>query len=148
MVLNTEKKRMLAEAASKLKASVDPSEALPAPSFSAPAPAYLRQKGMVEATASEDEDTCTGLVFKRKRGADVAVSMHSLPDGCAPSFRENPPSASSPRDLVVHEGRGRMSLGRFLECLPLLNYPPSSRRFSKPSKAGKWMARLEERATQ
>ena len=110
MVLNVEKRKMLAEAASKLKNGVGPSNAPPAPtpatSPSASTPADLRQKGVVEATASEDEDTCTGLVFKRKRGVDVTVSAHSVSDGCAPSFRENPPSASSPRDLVVTKTEG------------------------------------------
>jgi len=142
MVLNTEKRRMLAEAASKLKACAGPSKALPTPT-PASAPADLRWKGVVEAAASEDEDTCTGLVFKRKRGVEVAVSTHSVSDGCVPSFRENPSSASSFRDLVVHEGGGRMSLGAILECLPLLNCPLSSKRFSRPSKAGKWMARAK-----
>jgi len=63
---------MLAEAASKLKAGDGPSNALPAPipvpSLSASTPADLRLKGVVEATAFEDEDTCSGLVLKRKKG--------------------------------------------------------------------------------
>ena len=92
---------------------------------------------MVEATASEDKETCSGLVFKRKRGVDVVVLAHSTSDGGAPSFRENPPSASSPRDLVVHEGGGRVPLEAILARLLLLSFPPFSRRFFKPSKTGK-----------
>ena len=116
---------MLAEAASKLKAGAGPSDAntaapadalaatIFAPNPYAPAPADLRQKGVVEAAASEDEDTCSGLVFKRKRGVDIAVPMLSTLDGCVPSFRENPPSAFSPRDLVIHKGGGESSPGGY-----------------------------------
>jgi len=78
---------------------------------SAPAPVDQRQKGVaevIEAAATEDEDTCSGLVFKRKRKFDVAVHAPSGSNGRAPSYREHPPSASFPRDLVVHEGRGRV----------------------------------------
>jgi len=57
-------------------------------------------------TASEDEGTCTCLVFKRKRAADVVDPSLSTSNGHAPSFKENPPSASSPRDLMVLEGGG------------------------------------------
>jgi len=118
MVLNEEKRRMLTEVASKRKAGAGPSDAdastpidgppttTSTPSPSAPAPVDLRQNGIVEATASEDEDTCSGLVFKRKKGADVAVPGHSASDDRAPSFRENLPSTYSPRDMVVHEGGG------------------------------------------
>jgi len=122
MVLITEKRRTLVEAASKLKVGVCLSDAkvvapanaplmpIPAPNPSIPAPADLRQKGVVEAAAFEDEDIYYGLVFKRKRGVDAAVSAQSALDGRASSFRENPPSASSPRDLVVHEDGGESSL--------------------------------------
>ena len=34
------------------------------------------------------------------------MPANSASDDCAPSFRENPSSASSPRDVVVHEGGG------------------------------------------
>ena len=70
-----------------------------------------RQKGVVEATASEDEDTCSGLVFKRKRTIDVVTPANSASDERAPSFMENPPSASSPRDIVVHERGGESASG-------------------------------------
>ena len=144
MVINAEKRRMLAEAAAKRKASVGPSDidvAAPAGvatvAIFAPSPTDLRQKGAIEATASGDEDTCSGLVFKRKKGADVAVPVHSASDGCASSFRENPPSASSPRDLVVHKGGGKVPLEVTLARLPLLSCLPFSKRFFKPSEIGR-----------
>jgi len=99
MVLNTEKRRMLVEAASKLKVGAGPSDAnvdLPvaivsAPNPFSPAPADLRLKGVVEAAAFEDEDTCSGLIFKRKMGANAAVPTQSASDDRTSSFRENPP---------------------------------------------------------
>ena len=101
---------MLAKAASKLKTGASPSDTplapIPALNPSAPAHADLRLKGVVERTTSEDEDTCLGLVFNRKKGADATVLAQSVSEGRASSFRENPPSASSPCDLVVHEGGG------------------------------------------
>jgi len=65
---------MLAEVALRCKAALRPSDAnalapadapvvaIAAPSPSAPALMDLRQMGVVEATASEDEETCSGLV--------------------------------------------------------------------------------------
>ena len=110
-MLNAEKKRMLAEATSKLKVGGGPSDAnvvasvdapvavISAPNPSTPAPLNFRQKGVVEVVASKNENTNFGLIFKRNRGVDVTVPALPVSDGCAPSFRE-PPSASSPRDLV------------------------------------------------
>jgi len=151
MVLNEEKRRKLAELTSKRKAALakvgtstpvgTPPVATAAPISPEPAPTDQRQKVVVEAIASEYKDTCTSFVFKRKRAANVVAPSHSASDGHAPSFKENPLSASSPRDLIVLEGGGRTLLEVILECLPLLSCPPSFRRFSKPSKAGKWMAR-------
>jgi len=103
MVLNAKKRRQLAEIALKRKAAPGPSTA-DAPIH----PVDQRQKGVAEATATEDEDTCLGLVFTRKRKVDVAVPTNLASDNRAPSFRENPPSASSPHDIVVHES-GRES---------------------------------------
>ena len=112
MVLNVEKRRQLVEVALWRKAAPSPSnvDALApvatifAPSPYAPTLVDHRQKGVVEATASKDNDTCSGLIFKRKRAADVAIPAHSASDDSAPSFRENPPSASSPRVPRCHEG--------------------------------------------
>ena len=115
MVHNAEKRRLLAKVALKRKATPDvdasspvdaPPAPISAPSPFAPAPMDPRQERVVEATASEDENTCSGLIFKRKRGIDVVVPAHSASDDRAPSFKENPPSASSPHDMVVHEGGG------------------------------------------
>jgi len=102
MVLNAKKRWMLVEATSKLKVGASPSNAntaapadapfavISAPNPYAPAPADLRQEGVVEAIASEDEDTCSDFVFKRKRVANVAAPAQSASNGCASSFREPP----------------------------------------------------------
>ena len=63
-------------------------------------------KAVAEVVPSKDEETCSGLVFKRKRKADTAIPMPLDLDGRAPSYRECPPSASSPCDIVMQEGRG------------------------------------------
>ena len=79
------------------------------PGPSAPSLVDQRLKGVAEvteATDSEDEDTCSGLIFKRKRKADVVVPAPSGSKGQAHSYREHPPSTSSPRDIMVQEGRG------------------------------------------
>ena len=57
-------------------------------------------------TGSEDEDTDSGLVIKRPRVDEVVAPSHSASGGLTPSFRDNPSSASSPCDLIVHEGGG------------------------------------------
>jgi len=116
MVLDVEKRRKLGELVACRKAAPadggtstpagPPPTATSAPISPEPAPIDHRQKGVVEAAASEDEDTCTCLVFKRKREADVVAPSHSASDGHAPYFRENPPSSSFPRDLMVLEGGG------------------------------------------
>jgi len=116
MVLNAKKRNKLDELVARHKASladagtsapVGPSPtAASAPTSPVPALIDNRQKGVVEATASEDEDTYTSLVFKRKRADDVVAPSHSASDGHAPSFRDNPPSTSSPRELIMHEGGG------------------------------------------
>jgi len=63
-------------------------------------------KRVAEAAPSKDDETCSGLFFKRKRKVDVAIPVPSDSDGRAPSYRECPPNASSPRDIVVQKGRG------------------------------------------
>jgi len=148
MVLDTEKKRKLGELVARRKdALADASTSTPAgtpppatstPISPEPTPIDQRQKGVEEATASEYENTCIGLVFKRKRTADVVAPSLSASDGHAPSFRENPPSASSPRDLMVLEGGGRLPLGVITTHPLLLICQPSSSRPSSASKTGRW----------
>jgi len=53
-----------------------------------------------------DEETCSGLVFKRRRTDATATSAHSVSDDQAPSYRDFPPNPSPPRDIAVQEGRG------------------------------------------
>jgi len=147
MVLNTEKRKQLAKVAFQRKVAPGPSvadasaAAASAPDPSAPATVDHRQKGVAEATASEDEDICPSLVFKRKRNADVAVPANSASDDRAPFFRENHPSASSPRDIVVHEGEGESASEVIRVRLLLLTCPPSSNGPFNPSKIGRgWRA--------
>jgi len=66
-------------------------------------------KAEAEVAPSEDEETCYGLVFKRKRTDAAAISVHSVSDDRAPSYRDFPPSPSPPRDIAVQEGRGESS---------------------------------------
>jgi len=72
-------------------------------------------------------------------------------DDRAPSFRENPSIAFSPRDIVVHEGGGESASGAIMARL-LLTYPPSSNGPYCPSKSRKgwkaWMKTpLQDHAT-
>jgi len=128
MVLNAEKRRQLAAVALQLKVAPGPSTAdasaptTSSPDLFAPTPVDQRQKGVVEAAASEDEDTCSDLAFKRKRKVDVAIPANLASDDRAPSYREHPPSVSSPRDLVVQEGRGKSASGADREA-PLADLP-------------------------
>ena len=57
------------------------------------------------AVESDDEDTCTGLVFKRPRVGASAVPSTSVSAG-APTFIDHPLSASSPFPAVALEGGG------------------------------------------
>ena len=53
-----------------------------------------------------NEEICSELVFKRKQKADIAISVPSYSDGRAPSYRDYPPSTSSPHDIAMQEGGG------------------------------------------
>ena len=53
----------------------------------------------------DDEDTREGLIFKRQREV-VAVTSNFATNGRPPSFRDNPPDASSSRTLLTLEGGG------------------------------------------
>jgi len=146
MVLNAEKRRQFSFVALQLRASpglsiayaLAPTTSTPGPST--PTPVDQRQKGVVEATASEDEDTCSGLIFKRKRKVDVAIPVNSASDDRAPSFKEHPPSAFSPRDLVVQEGGGRVPLGTIVGRPLLICLPSSNRPCSLSKIKGGWRA--------
>jgi len=119
MVLGAEKRNKLAELVACRKAAlagagtsapVGPSLAAASAQDSlGPAPVD-KQKGLVVAIGSEDEDTDTGLVFKRQRVDNVVAPSHFATDGHAPSFGDNSPSASSPCELIAHEGGGRALL--------------------------------------
>jgi len=63
----------------------------------------LKLKAVVKATPAptDGEDTCSGLVFKRRRKAATEPSEHSVSDGCAPSPQAPPPSPPPSRDTVV-----------------------------------------------
>jgi len=135
MALVEEKRRKLGELVARRRAALanaGTSAPVGPPSAAAePAPIDNRQKGDLEATTSEEEGSCMGLIFKRKRAGNFAVPSHSASDGHAPSFRDNPPSASSPPDLIMHEGGGRVLL-KVTKCPLRSNSQPSS---NKPSKA-------------
>jgi len=61
----------------------------PGPSALDPSAKDKRLKGVaevVEVASSEDEDTCSGLVFRRKRKADATIPAPSGSDGQTPSY--------------------------------------------------------------
>jgi len=90
MVLDAQKRKQLVFIAIQKKPTLGPSDK------------DNKLKAMAEVAPFEDEETDLGLIFKRKRKADIAIPMPSDSDGQAPSYREYPPSASSPRDIEVH----------------------------------------------
>jgi len=114
MVLNAEKRNKLIELVVRHKATLadagtsapasTPAAAASAPNSSEPSPVDDRLKGVVVAIGSEDKDTYTGLVFKRPRVGDVEAPSNSTSDGHAPFFKDNSPNASSPCNLIMHEG--------------------------------------------
>ena len=61
-----------------------------------------RPEGVV-VIETDDEETCTDLVFKRSR-VGGAVAPSNSASGGPPTFMDHPPSASSPLPLVVHKG--------------------------------------------
>jgi len=147
MVLNAEKRNKLAELVAHRK-DAQPDAGTSAPANTPPAAASVpnshgsapidnKQKGVVVESDLEDEDTCTGLVFKRQRMDDVMVPSHSACDGHAPSFGDNPPNASSPRELIIHEGGGRAHL-KVAKCLLLSSSQPSSNKPLNASKIKRW----------
>ena len=130
MVLNEKKRARLVDAlarrqgalgvagASAPSAPIDSAYVGPTPAPSAPvaavplavvraspAPAPLeKDKGVVEID-SGDDDSAEGPVFKKRRVVVVTTS-HSTTIGRPASFRDHPPSASSPHGLLALEGDG------------------------------------------
>ena len=60
-------------------------------------------KSVVAIESGDNEDTGEGVVFKRRRKL-VATPSHSSTHGRPSSFREHPPSTSSPHGLLPLEG--------------------------------------------
>jgi len=135
MVLNEEKMARLAYAltrrqralggagASAPSAPFDTAQVAPAPAPSAPigvvplatvraspAPTPLEKNKWVMEIDSKNEDFAEGPVIKRRR-AVVAKTFHSTTIGRPASFRDHPPSASSPRRLLALEGGGESAPG-------------------------------------
>jgi len=67
---------------------------------SSPAPAPLDKGKRVLEILSDDEDSDGGLVFKRRKAARVPILPTASPQG-GESFRDNPPSATSPQPTIV-----------------------------------------------
>ena len=110
MVLDEEKRNKLAEVIARRQRALDgaggsaPAVPLPAAQDLPNPPPANKNKGVV-VIDSEGEDTGEGIVFKRQRVV-VAATSHSATDGRPPSFKDHPPSASSPRALLALEGGG------------------------------------------
>ena len=114
MGFSNNKKKKLVDLLDKRKAAateegtfmpIAPStSAAPAPCPTELAPSINRPEGMV-AVDTDDEETCTDLVFKRSR-VDEVVAPSTSASGGLPTFMDHPPSASSPLPLAVPEGGG------------------------------------------
>jgi len=145
ITLNEEKNKNLAELLARHKAaaagigtSTPPPPITSAPNSSEPASGVNKLKEVVVATGTEDEDTSSGFVFKRKKVGDVEASSHSASDGHAPSFGDNPSSPSSPLDLIVQEGGGGRAPLKITRHLPLSSFLPSSNKPLNVFKIEKW----------
>jgi len=60
---------------------------------------------VVAIDSDDDEDIEEGVVFKRRRVV-AATTSHSATNNCPTSFRDHPPSTSSPRGLLALECGG------------------------------------------
>jgi len=85
--------------------SPPPIAAVPLVVASSPAPAPLDKGKRVLEILSDDEDSDGGLVFKRRKAARVPILPAASPQG-GESFRDNPPSATSPQPTIVQEEKG------------------------------------------
>jgi len=72
---------------------------------SSPAPTPLDKGKRVLEVLSNDEDSDGGVVFKRRKAARVPILPAASPQG-GESFRDNPPSATSPQPTIVQEEKG------------------------------------------
>jgi len=118
MGFSNDKKKKLADLLAKRKAiAVREGTSMPiAPSTStAPAPHPIEpasaadRPGGVVVVDTDDEEMCTGLVYKRSRVGEV-VAPSALASGGSPAFMDHPPIASSPLPLVAPEGGGESAL--------------------------------------
>jgi len=85
--------------------SPPPIAAVPLAVASSPAPAPLDKGKRVLEILSDDEDSDGGLVFKRRKAARVPTLPAASPQG-GESFKDNPPSATSPQPTTVQEEKG------------------------------------------
>ena len=85
--------------------SPPPIAAVPLAVASSPAPAPLDKGKRVLEVLSDDEDSDDGVVFKRRKVARVPIPPPASPQGGG-SFRDNPPSATSPIPATVQGERG------------------------------------------
>ncbi|KAK7342266.1 hypothetical protein VNO80_25212 [Phaseolus coccineus] len=106
MVLSADKKKRLADVLSRRNASGSAPAGPSSPAGAALEPIAEKSKKAAPVEVSDDEDTCSGLVFKRKR-VGTAAEVSSATEGHPSSFREHPPSASSPPEpILTLEGGG------------------------------------------
>jgi len=114
MGFNKDKKKKLPDLLAKRRAAAtEASPSTPLTPSSSAAPAFhptnptlvvVELEGAV-AVESDDEDTCTDLVFKRPRVGETAAPSTSA-FVRTPTFVDHPPSASSPLQVVALEGGG------------------------------------------
>jgi len=101
------KRRATVVAASPSTPLTPSSSVAPSSQPTNPAPAVVELRGVV-AVESDDEHTCTSLVFKRPRGSETMVPSASASAGTQ-TFMDHPPSASSPLQVVALEGGGEIA---------------------------------------
>ena len=81
--------------ASKAKKMKETAQARPAEDLK------LKVVAEVVPAPTDDEETYSGLGFKRRRRVATEPSEHSVSDGCAPSPQATLPSPPPSRDMVV-----------------------------------------------
>ncbi|KAK7382312.1 hypothetical protein VNO80_01163 [Phaseolus coccineus] len=89
MVLSTDKKKRLADVLNRRNASGSAPAGPSSPAGAALEPIAEKSKRAAPVEVSNDEDTCSGLVFKRKR-VGTAAEVSSATEGHPSSFREHP----------------------------------------------------------